>query len=253
MKKVIILALAAFSVNAYAQSTIQLKHIEANATLAPNATVVVTTTASSNSKINVDIKNTSSTTQSYNVKRYDVLLNTDATAYFCFGGSCYSDATVLSPNPLTLTGGTSASQIAGTYNNLTADLDEGAVAGYSLVKYTFINTANSSDSVQISVKYNAAVPTNTVGIKENTKTVSSFEIFPNPAKETTSIRITSPKAFESSLVLFNSLGEVVYQKALSITEGKNKVDINVDNLPAGVYFASIKSGDSTISKKLIIN
>jgi len=242
-------ALTALSANLFAQSTIQLKHVQESAVLAPNATVFVTTVAESNTKVDFDIKNTSANTQYYNAKRYDVILNTGASAYFCFAGNCYGDQTFVSPTSITLTAGQSASEIPGSFNILTSDLDEGQVVGLSVVKYTFINTANASDSVQVTIKYNGT----TVSVKEVAKTLSSFEIFPNPAKETASIRINSPKSVESTLSLFNSLGESVYQKVIAITEGKNKIDLNVENLPAGVYFASIKTGDSTISKKLIIN
>ncbi len=252
MKKILIPALVLFSAAMFAQSSIQLKDLQVNVALAPNATVVASTVAEVITKIDFDIKNISSSTQYYQVKRYDILLNTDASAYFCFSGSCYGDQTLVSPTSLTLTAGQSASEIQGSFNILTTDLWEGPTAGNSLVKYTFINSSTAADSVQISIKYSAA-PSQTVSVHEVSKTLSSFEIFPNPAKETASILIYSPKVFESRLVLFNSLGEIVYTKNITVASGKNTIDMNVGNLPGGVYFASIQVENSTISKRLIIN
>jgi hypothetical protein len=254
MKKVFIIALAVLSVNAFAQSSFIVINTANSATLAPNDVISLTTTAYGNTNIVLDIKNITNTltttTKTYNVTRYDIHLNTSAVAYFCFGGNCYTYQTLTSPNPVVLSSGQSASQISGSYNMLTADLDEGPTVGQSLVKYTFKNVANTSDSLQISLKYNYAQP---VGIKENSKTLSSFEIFPNPANEAVSIIINSPKSSESSIMLFNSIGQAVYQKNFLLNEGKNKIDLNLENLPAGVYFTSFKTGDSTISKRLIIN
>ena len=251
MKKHLILALAAFSVNLFAQNSFQVKHIEnSNAVMSNGSHIYETTAASHNTHLNLDIVNTSTNINTYNAKRTDILLNTDAVAYFCFGGQCYDNTTFVSPNSITLGPGQAASAATGSYNVLTADLDEGPLEGTSIVKYTFYNTANTSDSVQVTINYNIGGP---VGIKETSKSLSAFEIFPNPAKENASLLITSPKASVSSLILFNSIGEAVYKKEVSLNEGKNKVDINLQNLASGVYFASLKTGDATLSKKLIIN
>jgi hypothetical protein len=251
MKKILFLSLVGLSASIFAQSSIELKDIDTSLLLAPNDTILAFTNSESSTHVNLDIKNISATDQHYNVKRYNVLLNTDAIAYFCFAGTCYGDQTFVSPTSLTLTAGQSASSMPGSFNNLTAYLDEALVVGNSIIKYTFINASNSSDSVQITIKYNGA-PT-TVGINKSVKSLSAFGIFPNPAKETTSLLLNAPKTIESTVQLFNSLGEVVYQKNILLNEGKNKIDLNLENLSGGVYFASIKTGESTISKKLILN
>lgn len=252
MKKTFTIALAALSAGLFAQSSILLKHIDNNnAVIAPNSILYKATSPNHTTHFDVDITNTSSSTISYNVKRYDMKLNTGAVAYFCFGGSCYDNSTFVSPNALSLNAGQSASQVAGTYNILTADLDEGATVDTSIVRYTFINTANATDSVQFIVYYNIAEPT--VGIKENSKFMNTLAFYPNPAKGMTSLQINSANAAVSSILLYNSIGDVVYKKDVQLSEGKNKIDLNLEHLPSGVYFASVKNGEATISKKLIIN
>ena len=252
MKKILLLGVLGLTVNVFAQSTIQVKDHTNNVLLAPNDTVYVATTAETNFKIELDIKNTDlNSTHRYTAIRYNAVLNAGASAYFCFAGSCYGDQTFISPNSLTLTGGQSASDIAGTFNTLVTDLDEGPVAGLSIIKYSFINVDNMSDSVQVSIRYNAAP--STVGIKESSKNLNaSFGIFPNPAKETTSLLVNAVKATESSVQLFNSLGEVVYQKNVNLVEGKNKIEVSLENLASGVYFANLKTENGNVSKKLIV-
>ncbi|MDO9000115.1 MAG: T9SS type A sorting domain-containing protein [Bacteroidota bacterium] len=252
MKKSILILLSVFCLNGFSQSSILLTNSSASATLAANEIVVVTTTASTNVKTTFDITNTSTSTKSYNAKRYDIVLHsaasTTASAYFCFAGSCYGDQVFVSPTSLTLTAGQSASELQGSYNMLIADLDEAATVGYSLVKYTFVNTANANDSVQISVKYNAVL-----GVNEITNNaLSSLELFPNPANEVTFLKVNSQKAMDAKVIVCNALGAVVFEKPVSILEGKNKIEVNVANLSSGVYFAQIKTLNGTVTKKLVV-
>lgn len=250
MKKHLVILIAAFSANMLAQTSIQLRHVQANAVLAPNEIVYAITKANKTTAVDVDITNTGTTTITYKVKRYDIILNSGAYASFCFAGNCFPSATEVSPGGTTLSGGSSASQSTSDYQMLTADILEGTAVGISQVKYTVFNSTNVSDSVQFTIKYNVAAP---VGIKETNKSLSSFEIFPNPATEMTSVLVNSAKSFDSQLIVFNSIGAVVYQKQVAIVEGKNKIEVNVENLPVGVYFTSIKTAETTITKKLIVN
>jgi len=255
MKKIIILAFATFSLALFAQTSIQVTNItntNSPVMVGINSDLYTSTHKYITSDITFDIKNTSSTTsKTYVIKRYDILLNITsqdtAKAHFCFGGSCFGAETYVSP-PLTFTPNQSASEMTGPNFVLDAELDEASSLGLSQVKYTIMNTVTHSDSLQFTIKYNQPD-----GVKETNKTISSIEIFPNPAKETTAIMINSPKTFDTNIMLYNSLGEVVSQKKLSITEGKNKIDLNLENFPSGVYFASIKTAGITLSKKLIIN
>jgi hypothetical protein len=200
MKKFLLLSIAVVSLKGFSQSSLQLTHVETTATLAPNAVVAATTAPSANTKVTLDLKNTSSSTKSYNAIRYDKNLHTGASAYFCVAGTCYGDQTFISPTPITLNAGQSASQLSGQYNMLIADLDEAATVGFSEIRYTFINTSNSSDSVQVIIHYNQ-----TLGLTNHASAFSSLDVFPNPASDNVSIRINSAKAVEGKLSVYNAL------------------------------------------------
>jgi hypothetical protein len=247
MKKLLLLSIAVASLNGFSQSSLQLTHVETTVTLTPNAVIAATTAASANTKVTLDLKNTSGSTKSYNAIRYDKNLHTGASAYFCFAGTCYGDQTFVSPSPITLNAGQSASQLTGQYNMLIADLDEAATIGFSEIRYTFINTASSSDSIQVIIHYNQ-----TLGLSNHSSLVNTVDVFPNPAADNVTIRINSVKATEGKLSIYNTLGATVNEKQISLSEGKNKVDVNVENLPAGIYFASIKTGNTAITKKFVV-
>lgn len=252
MKKLLLVPATLLSFMIAAQSTIQLKDLGTNQVLAPNAIVQRTTFASSNVKVNIDIKNTSNSPQSYTVKRYDVHLNSangdTAAAYFCFGGSCYGAGTIVSPSNLHLQAGKSANDTAALYYFLTADLDEAPTVGLSLVKYTFFNVNNTTDSVQVTIKYNNG----NVGINAINKDLTAIDIFPNPATESAFLKISAVKAIDTKLTIYNALGAVVTEKAILINEGKNNVDLKAENLSPGIYFVNLKTNDASVTKRLIV-
>jgi hypothetical protein len=249
MKKLLLCLTAITSFTAYSQLSMQVSTQGNN--VSPNGTVTAVTTASGNTKVIFDIKNTSNSNKSFNVKRYDVLLHTagasTASAYFCFAGSCYGAQTMVSPASLSLSPGQSASQVPGSFNMLTTDLDEANTVGLSLVKYTFFNINQASDSLQVTVAYNQ--PT---GVNEITNLISAFDLFPNPVNETATIRVTSFKALEGKFCIYNTLGAIVSEKSITLTEGKNKIDFNAETLPSGIYFANLKFGNSSTTKKFIV-
>ena len=251
MKKLLLSILSIASMAATAQNSILLTNTSSASTITPNSNTNLVTTAGGNTNVIVDIKNTSGASKLYNVKRYDIQLNsagsTTASAYFCFAGNCYPASIMVSATTITLGSNQSASQLSGQYNMLIADLDEASSVGASIVKYTFINTATASDSVQFTLKYN--VP---LGVNEITNTISSFEAFPNPATDFTTFKINSKTNTDAKFEVYNALGSSVSSKTIALIEGKNKIDYNVENLSSGIYFASIKIGTSSITKKFIV-
>lgn len=253
--KIIIINLAlVFSLKVFSQNNVLINFINTTNTVAAGSTIYTTTTAENTREIILDIKNISNSTKSYLVKRYDIILNsvnsTTAVARFCFAGNCYLAGTFISPHSLTLTPGQSASSIQGDNQVLSCDLDEAAVIGYSYIKYSFINTINSSDSLQFSIKYND--PNAPLTIMETSKNLDAFNFYPNPVSDELTYKIKATKNDKSILNIYNGIGVITIKKEFYLTEGENIFQINTSELPVGIYFASLKINNSTFTKKLII-
>lgn len=254
MKKSLFILISLFCLKGFSQNSIKVTNIASTATVAPNAIIEATTSAGNITSIDFDLTNTSASTKSYHVVRRDIVLNmvaatsTTADAHFCFGSQCYGADVDTSLMALTLNAGQSASSVPGTYNILTTDLVEASAVGYSLVKYCFYNVANHNDSLEFTIKYNGVLGVNEL----SANTISSFELFPNPATDATVIKVNSQKATTAKVVIYNALGAVVSEKNVNMAEGKNKIDLNVDGLGSGVYFAQIKTANNAVTKKLII-
>jgi hypothetical protein len=249
------LVCAAAGLQLAAQSSLLITNNTTSTPLAPNAVVSMTTTKEATSLVVFDIKNTSGSTKSYHAKRYDVVLNkvqadqTEAAAYFCFAGTCYGANVDSSQNALQLSAGQSASQLQGLYQMLNADLDEASSVGFSHVKYTFFNAANRSDSVQISIRYNDT-PT---GLKDQGNNLTSLSVFPVPAKEKVNLTVNTVYGSVSKLVLFNSIGDKVFEKTVSLNTGRTNVEINTEHLSSGIYIVSLGEGTDKISRRIVIN
>lgn len=248
MKKTLLLIAAFAGFDLLAQNSIQLNLYTSTVALVPNEVVGASTTPNGNTKVTFDIKNTSGSTKMYLAKRYDTQLNTGGDAYFCFAGNCYISMVTQSPNALTLTAGQSASQLPGQYNMLIADLDEGPAVGPSIIRYTFFNQNQVSDSIQVSIHYN--VPT---GMSAHSATqLSGLDLYPNPVDNHAVIRLNSSAAGDCKISVYNALGSVVNERNAVLVEGKNKIELNTESLSAGIYFASVKMGSGTVTKKFVV-
>ncbi len=252
MKNFILLVTAAASINLTAQSSLQLSNRSNTANivvLQPNTTIYSDTEPDDVVTITIDIKNTSATTKSYRAKRYDMLIHSTASgtasAYFCIAGTCYPAETYTSQSVLTLQPGESASTIDGDYQMLEADLFETTVKGLSIIKYTFFNDVDHSDSVQITIQYNGTVPT---GLSQNKKSaLSDLRIYPNPSSN--GMITVESTGDNNNLEIINMLGSTVLHRE-NIAGGTYPV--NAGTLPAGTYFVRVWSDKNTRTEKLII-
>lgn len=248
MKKLLLFPLFCLALGASAQSSIQLSNYDDSGIISPNSAIMLGTNASSQTKYNIDVRNTSSSTKKYLAKRYDLTLNSGAVAYYCFAGSCYGPGTIESPDTLLLGAGQAASQnTINPFYILTADLDEGSTVGYSQVRYTFFDPFNLSDSAQITFLYNSPV-----GILESKKNLGTFSLYPNPSEGASNLLINAPAAFQGKVQVFNALGDLISEQNTAFTQGENKVALSLGNASAGVYLVSIRSGNSTLTKRLVI-
>ena len=73
----------------------------------------------------------------------------------------------------------------------------------------------------------------------------AFNIVPNPFKDTTSFIFTLPESDTVSLVVYNRLGELLYDQSL--------IDqlIDLSYLSGGIYILHIDQGETILRKKII--
>ncbi|NTW32976.1 MAG: T9SS type A sorting domain-containing protein, partial [Bacteroidetes bacterium] len=100
--------------------------------------------------------------------------------------------------------------------------------------------------------YYLSFPTN-VGIKEINQSVSNVNVYPNPAKDYSYIDITLNQAQEVSLFVSNMLGQKIYSNAYGkLSAGNHTLSVEAGKFSQGIYFYTIKTGNSSISRKMIV-
>lgn len=123
-----------------------------------------------------------------------------------------------------------------------------SVAGVAIYKYSYIDINDPSKTGSFFVKWTVD---NITSINEN-KIESSFKLYPNPAQTNATLNFEKAVNFDRQEVqLINILGEQVLVE--SIRKGVTSHDLNVENLPKGIYFVNVViNGERVNSKKMIV-
>jgi PKD repeat protein len=118
-------------------------------------------------------------------------------------------------------------------------------AGTYTVALTVSNACGSISSLQV-------ITVSSTGIIAYSEVTSvELNIYPNPSTGIYSIYLTSPVFVEGSLMkIYNSLGEIIYEKNLGNLNGSSTFDLDLYNYPNGIYLLQVEAGTSFICKKL---
>lgn len=99
----------------------------------------------------------------------------------------------------------------------------------------------------------AAVPVaDVVSVNEHSAILSAIEVYPNPANTTANVMINLSQSLEVTVSLYNTTGQLVSSQVKNLSAGASTISFDVTNLPSGIYFINVMEGNTTISKKLII-
>jgi uncharacterized protein (TIGR02145 family) len=126
------------------------------------------------------------------------------------------------------------------------------LAEVNLILYTSHNSYNTVSDSDGTFEFN-----NISGVEDN-QLPSGYIVsdnFPNPFNPETRINITLPVRSNVKLEVFNLIGETVTEKIeQNFNAGTNFIDIELNELPNGIYFARISIDDKyiVIKKMLLI-
>jgi hypothetical protein len=107
----------------------------------------------------------------------------------------------------------------------------------------------------LTIKYS---PQDLVSIQTvNTEIPSKYNLYqnyPNPFNPETSIRFSVPKSSNVTIQVFDITGKLVSTLAKDelVSAGTKEVKFNGSNLASGIYFYTLKAGDFSDTKKMIL-
>jgi hypothetical protein len=91
------------------------------------------------------------------------------------------------------------------------------------------------------------------GVKEqNAESKVNFGLYPNPARNNVSVLFSLKEDAAVNVKICNLIGQEVRNYRSSGINGENSMNIDLNNLPAGVYLVSVKAGSTESVKKLIV-
>jgi len=116
-------------------------------------------------------------------------------------------------------------------------------------------TDDDSSAVHVDEVWYNETPTG-MGISDDAPIASSYELgqnYPNPFNPTTHIRFNIPETAGAKLTVFNIMGEAVANLVDGVVSaGGHTVSWNAANMPTGVYFYRLESGNFTQTRKLLL-
>ena len=81
---------------------------------------------------------------------------------------------------------------------------------------------------------------------------SIVKLYPNPAKNSVRISLTSAESHMASLQLKSFAGQTILKKSVTLRPGENNFSIELATIPEGMYNVEIITSQKTYSQKLIV-
>jgi len=110
-----------------------------------------------------------------------------------------------------------------------------------------LNAENPTANIEIVISPNGV----TTGIEDNYTDIINSKLFPNPVDSYARIDLNMLENAQVEIIILNQLGQVISNSSKYMTQGINKVELNTQSYPSGVYFMQIKTPNTTLNHKFI--
>jgi hypothetical protein len=92
-----------------------------------------------------------------------------------------------------------------------------------------------------------------VGLQSIAGQNQDFSVFPNPSAEYTNLEISSETASSAELKVVAVDGKVVMEETTQLNEGSTTIKLSTASFANGIYFIQIKTANTTLQSKVIVN
>ena len=146
--------------------------------------------------------------------------------------------------------GTTSESIA--YNN-------GTVGTYLVKVQGYNNATNASGQYTLTVQIGSTTfRMNQDGTQQTIngsteETLNSVNIYPNPANSMVNLEFNANQAGQTQIRFIDQMGRIAQTYYQTTTAGTNQMNLDIQSIPAGVYFVQMISNEQTITKRLVIS
>ncbi len=81
--------------------------------------------------------------------------------------------------------------------------------------------------------------------------VNNLIIYPNPTSDLSSLQFEIDKSSQVQIRILDNLGRLISDEKISVYQGINIYDLNLQQQPDGMYWVQINLGDQSLSRKII--
>ncbi len=106
--------------------------------------------------------------------------------------------------------------------------------------------------ITLSSMVSYSFPPSALGLAENVEANVDLGVYPNPAQDMLHVDLSLKTDANYSIQMTNMLGQVVLEQSADLVQGNNTVDLDVNSLTPGVYVVAVKSGQSAVTTKVIV-
>lgn len=155
--------------------------------------------------------------------------------------------------------------VAGTNFNRASTVTFASTAGttYYILVTGFGTGATSTGSYELSASCTSTLIPNTINSRSEEKKIYADDVsditlnvgnfFPNPVTTSTvMIQIDSPSNTEGMINVVDQTGRIVDSNKLFLGKGTNNTEVDVTNLPAGTYIATIVVDSEITQRKFVV-
>lgn len=116
-------------------------------------------------------------------------------------------------------------------------------------RFKFVHTSNGGNNVyidDINLDVNA-------GINDQDEINSTFQLFPNPAKDLVNLSFALAETKKINISILNVLGQTIYNaEKENFSKGEHIVTLDIKGIPEGVYFVNFSDGPNSFKKPIVI-
>jgi hypothetical protein len=91
-----------------------------------------------------------------------------------------------------------------------------------------------------------------VGMQEQISESFKIELYPNPAKDQTIIKLNSSLAGNATIRITDLSGKNVYQKTVEVQKGIQEFIIDCSQFDSGIYLVALQTEETISSKKVMV-
>ncbi len=133
--------------------------------------------------------------------------------------------------------------------NATGDFPIKILSKVRAVVSGFGSWASAPDNIDYHLVVTAVAGIETLDLSK----FSADQNSPNPFSEKSEIRFSSVSNSDVDFKVYNLLGSVVYSNKIKSVKGLNTITVDAETFSPGVYMYSLKSGEKTITKRMVVS